>query len=362
MNTTTSKRGAILLWTLLWLVGIGMTAYAKPGDITRKKSFTKSYNVNASDKLQVDNKYGSITITHWNRDEVAIQVDIEVSAGAERKADDLIDRITIATRKEHGVVSATTNIQTSKGGFSGGHTSMDIKYHIQMPARLAAELEQKYGNIHLPESNPGPLDITVKYGQLSAGDITAPAEIELRYSNLEAGTLKGTELDISYAGSVRIKAADRVTIDSKYSTLSIDKADQLRMEVKYGSFRIEQGADLDLEIGYSKGEIESLDKQLKVDGLSYSNLTIEKLSPRFTGIAVEAHYGNLSVNAPAKASFRIVAENMRYGDCSVKNLNDTKSSFEEDNYTHTYEINGGKQPVIHFDGGGYGNLRVRGVN
>ena len=41
---------------------------------------------------------------------------------------------------------------------------MTINYYIQMPPKLAADLNQKYGNINLPSDNNGNMDIHVKYG------------------------------------------------------------------------------------------------------------------------------------------------------------------------------------------------------
>lgn len=38
---------------------------------------------------------------------------------------------------------------------------MTINYYIQMPPKLAADLNQKYGNINLPSDNNGNMDIHV---------------------------------------------------------------------------------------------------------------------------------------------------------------------------------------------------------
>jgi hypothetical protein len=133
------------------------------------------------------------------------------------------------------------------------------------------------------------------------------------------------------------------------------------MEIKYGNLTIESVSRLDMEIKYSDAKIGTLKDALNVSSLSYSNLKIRNLSPSFSKVNVESHYGNLEVALPAKTSFRIVAENMKYSSCDVNGFNITRKHFDDEDRdkNYTYEINGGKQPTIHFEGNRYGNLKVK---
>lgn len=238
---------------------------------------------------------------------------------------------------------------------------MTINYYIQMPPKLAADLNQKYGNINLPSDNNGNMDIHVKYGNLNAGNFTANAMIEAKYGNIEVGNLQDAQLDLGYVGSAKIRNAKDLTIDSKYSNLDIQDIQSLRMEIKYGNLTIESVSRLDMEIKYSDAKIGTLKDALNVSSLSYSNLKIRNLSPSFSKVNVESHYGNLEVALPAKTSFRIVAENMKYSSCDVNGFNITRKHFDDEDRdkNYTYEINGGKQPTIHFEGNRYGNLKVK---
>ena len=84
---------------------------------------------------------------------------------------------------------------------------MTINYYIQMPPKLAADLNQKYGNINLPSDNNGNMDIHVKYGNLNAGNFTANAMIEAKYGNIEVGNLQDAQLDLGYVGTAKIRNA-----------------------------------------------------------------------------------------------------------------------------------------------------------
>lgn len=359
MNTTHVKLSSVV-WLTFVLLLCNLSAIAKPQEKIKKKEITQSYSVSASDRLQVENRYGNITITHWSKNEVAIRVEIECKARNEARAQESLDRIQIETKKESGIVSAITTIKKEMNGNSNNE-SMSINYYIQMPPKLAADLEQKYGNINLPNDNNGNMDIHVKYGNLNAGNFTANVKIEAKYGNIEVGNLQNAQLDLGYVGNAKVRNANELTIDSKYSKLAMQDVQSLRMEMKYGNLIIENVSRLDMEVKYSDATIGTLKDALTVSSLSYSNLKIQSLSPSFSKVNVESHYGNLEVALPAKTSFRVVAEDMKYSNCDVNGFNITRKLFDDKDRDKNciYEINGGKQPTIHFEGNHYGNLKVR---
>ena len=242
------------------------------------------------------------------------QVITQEKARSEERAQENLDRIQIETKKIGGIVSAVTTIKK--------------------------EMNSNSNN----ESN-----------------FTANAMIEAKYGNIEVGNLQDAQLDLGYVGTAKIRNAKDLTIDSKYSNLDIQDIQSLRMEIKYGNLTIESVSRLDMEIKYSDAKIGTLKDALNVSSLSYSNLKIRNLSPSFSKVNVESHYGNLEVALPAKTSFRIVAENMKYSSCDVNGFNITRKHFDDEDRdkNYTYEINGGKQPTIHFEGNRYGNLKVK---
>ncbi len=162
---------------------------------------------------------------------------------------------------------------------------MTINYYIQMPPKLAADLNQKYGNIDLPSDNNGNMDIHVKYGNLNAGNFTANAMIEAKYGNIEVGNLQDAQLDLGYVREPpRFATLKILTIDS--SNLDIQDIQSLRMEIKYGNLTIESVSRLDMEIKYSDAKIGTFKDALNVSSLSYSNLKIRNLSPSFSKVNI----------------------------------------------------------------------------
>src|SRR6056300_141937 len=87
------------------------------GRYTREKKLSKSYNVNSDAKLQVENKYGNIEISPWDRDEISIEVVIRVTGNSESKVEDKLDDIDIEFSGNKSLVYAKTHIESSNSWF-----------------------------------------------------------------------------------------------------------------------------------------------------------------------------------------------------------------------------------------------------
>ena len=79
--------GLFLMWAIL-LCACSSVADVQ-GAVTeyeKQKTVTRSFDVSAGDQLSIDNRYGNITITHWNKKQVEIRVVVESRARREAAA------------------------------------------------------------------------------------------------------------------------------------------------------------------------------------------------------------------------------------------------------------------------------------
>lgn len=80
---------------MLLVLFCSLPGWGSKQESIKKKEFNKSFNVDKSDILQVDNRYGNITVTHWSKSEVSIRVVIEAKARNDERAQAIIDRVNI---------------------------------------------------------------------------------------------------------------------------------------------------------------------------------------------------------------------------------------------------------------------------
>lgn len=354
---------------LLLVLFCTLPVWAAKQEVCKKKEITKSFNVGKDDRLQVDNRHGNITIAHWDKNEISIRVEIEMKANNEKKAQYLMDRVKIDLGKSGNTVSAVTSFSIEKqNNFSGSFT---INYYIDMPDGLFCRLEQLYGNIYLPENNKGEHQINVRYGNLKAGNFTAPLLVEVKYGVLEIGNAEQARLNLAYCNNSSVGNCPNLTAKCGYSNLVLGDIQQLILDSRYSNFRIERIGKGDMKLSYGKCELDALEQSLSIAQLSYSKFAINDLAAHFSTLNVNAQYSDFNVHIDKKASFGLTANQMRYGSCRVeggfkvtqRSKEEQSADFDSRNAQkskddYLLDINGGKNGKILFFGNNYSNIKV----
>lgn len=260
------------------------------GEVKSKtKTFSKSYPVDANDKLQIENTYGKVTVNTWTKNEFKVDVQIKAYADADGDAQALLDEATIADSKANDLVAFKTTItDTDNGGrhfwgtwTNNGKTSVRklvINYTVYMPVKSALSISNRYGLTTLPNFD-GKLDIHNSWGSLVAKTLTnAGNVISLRYVNANIVSLAGCDLDMAYGDLV------------------IDNADKLNAQLRYSGAKFGKlSTSGNISVHYGDGvQIVDLDKNLKSLSVNSSYAPIKLNTPAATNadFDVTVHLGN----------------------------------------------------------------------
>jgi hypothetical protein len=203
------------------------------GEIKEKiKNYTKSYPADGNDKLEIDNRYGKVTVTTWNKNEFKVDVQIKAFANDDVETQKLLDQTSVTDNKENNLVSFKTVINSGSNSntfweswSSNGKTSvhkMIVNYTVYMPAKSAVSITNRYGLIDLPTLS-GKVTINNVYGGLKAKSLTNTDNvINVKYGNANIGNLEGSDLNVSY-GSLNLDVADKVNAVISYGPAKIGK-------------------------------------------------------------------------------------------------------------------------------------------
>jgi hypothetical protein len=260
------------------------------GDIVEKtKSYSKSYNVDGNDVINIDNKFGKITVITWNKSEVKVDVQIKVGANDEDKAQKLLDNVTIKDNKDGSGVSFKTSISQndddngSWGNLFGKKNSvrkMEINYTVYMPAKNPLTITNKYGSTELPDLS-GKLNINNSYGSLNAKSLSNPAcQIRVKYGSATIGNLTGSDLDVAY-GSLNLGDCDKLNADVSYGSAKIGRI------TTSGNINVKFSGALNI------GEIDKNVKSLQVNS-SYSSVKLGVSDGQNADFDITVHYGSFN--------------------------------------------------------------------
>lgn len=341
----------------LLLVSSATPAWSKNEEETKKVTHDYSFKVDKDDLLRVDNRFGTITVTHWDKKEVSIHVVVESKSSSDKRAQQNLDRVTVTANQYNHEITALTSLKERNWNSSGNQERLTINYFIKMPATLQTDLSQKYGNINLPEKNEGKSVLNIKYGNLQAGDFTKDLDLEIKYGNANIGSVTTAMLDLGYCGNVSLQNGERLEVDAKYSHVNMQNIKRLMLGNKYGNVRVEKVEKADMEIKYGETKVETIEKELLLD-ISYSTLTVREVAADFQKIDIDAHYGNVNLYFSPTAAFKVNAEDMKYGKYDISGFNSVQTSVEE-KVNHYSKVNGGSNRSVYFEGNNYSNLRIK---
>ncbi len=232
----------------------------KKYEFVKKKSVNKSYNVSASDKLNIQNSFGSVKVNTWSRNEIKVDVDIEVSANTDALAQKMLDRISVNDDKSGREISFETKMKDINNK-KDEKSTMEINYTISMPEGNALKVQNEFGSTTIPDFK-GEVDLTSKFGSLTTGNLsnikgihvefgkanlaninTAP--VTIKFSKAVISKLSGDiKLNLEFCSNVRLNLDNTLSsldLKTSYSTVNLKPTGGLQanynISTSFGSFK-----------------------------------------------------------------------------------------------------------------------------
>ena len=211
------------------------------------RTILKTYSVGSNDKLAINNQYGKVVIHTWAKKEIKVEVEIKAYESSDKKAQELLDAVTIAEARQGDLISFKTSFNKSNMNWwsrtkNGNEEKrgVQVNYTVYMPSKNPLDITNRYGSTTLPDFE-GPLNISSSYGSLTAEKLANPANrIKVSYGSATVESFSTGVLDVSY-GSLKLANADKLTSDIRYSSAKIGSlTNSGKIDVAYGSCRIEE--------------------------------------------------------------------------------------------------------------------------
>jgi hypothetical protein len=236
------------------------------------KEYHKQYSAGPNTTLDLNNKYGDITVETSDRNDITIDVKVSVELPNRERAEKLLSYIDVNFSDGNNTISAKTVIDDKFNftGWGSGSRKFSIDYNVKMPRKANLALLNRYGNTELGELN-GQVSLDIKYGNLTATSLTRGnekplSELNLSYGKASIESAGWLNIQVRYSGGLEIERSQALLLDSRYSKLQLGETSSLVGESKYDNIRISNINNLVLDAGYSDVNVETLNKKLKFDG------------------------------------------------------------------------------------------------
>lgn len=270
-------------------------------DAERSKSFSKSFSVDNSDKINLNNQYGTILIKTWDRKEIKVDVEIKAYSTSDNDVQKLINAVSIDANKTGDQVSFKTNINDISGRYGRGtkngvttwRREIKVNYVVYMPTSNPLTVAQEYGNVDMGDF-AGPTSLKVQYGNLTAGSLSNVNNyIYVQYGKTTVQDLNAAVIKHEYGGGVNIGSVGTIEIKAEYVPVNINtirKSADIKVEYGAGLTVGSIGGNLLLNTEYAKVNINSI-KGNTVIKQGYGSLTIASVGK----LSLRTEYTNVSL-------------------------------------------------------------------
>jgi hypothetical protein len=251
----------------------------------RSKTFSRSFPADQTDKVSLNNQFGSIVIKTWDRKEVKADIQIMAYSNNAEDAQKLLDEVGIDAGKSGDMISFNTKIGDRNGNWGNGtrngrkwRREVKINYVVYMPAVNALNVSQQYGNVTM-------------------GDFAAPLSAKVQYGNFQAGNLSNlnNNLNVQY-GNTNVVQINKATIKHQYgSGLTLGTVGSLNLTAQYVKADIKSiTGDAVINQQYGEGLTLGTVGQLNLDA-QYTKVRIQ--SVKRSANAIKIQYGGLEIGS-----------------------------------------------------------------
>lgn len=235
---------------------IARAAGDMPQDVRRQKLINKSYDVTADDRLSIDNQFGNVVVSTWDKEQITVDIEISARASTDQRAQDIMNRIDVKDSRDGHDIRFKTNVEEIHNGNNKhkndeNDRSFYIDYVIHMPGTNRLSIENSFGKTEVPAFK-GPVSLTSKFGSLNTGKLDNVDQIDVEFGKAYITAVNNGKIVFKFNKESRIgKVEGNVRISSEFSqNVQFNVADdiqELSVFESYSGVRMVVDKDLSAE-------------------------------------------------------------------------------------------------------------------
>ncbi len=293
--------------------------------ITKQKTIKKTYIVNPNAGIDIENKYGNISVSTWDEDKIDLDITIKVNGPNENWVNERLNSIDVNITALKGMVTAVTTLGNSTFKSKGSNNSFEINYVIKIPKNGTVKINNKYGNI-TTLTLEGSTDISCKYGKVTLGKLNNQNnKINIEYcQNSSIDYIKNGLIAARYSG-LKINDSGNLNFDTNYTDLVISDAQNIKYECNYGDLKFQKVNSCTGSGNYLTVSVAEVSNSLNID-TNYSKVTIGTLTEKAKNVNINSGYTDITLGYNYNYAFDFDI-NTKYA--SIKNSNDLEINVNE---------------------------------
>ncbi|MET1259311.1 hypothetical protein ABV409_08215 [Flagellimonas sp. DF-77] len=268
------------------------------------KTIEKEYPLDMDGELMVENKYGSLTLTGWEQNRVAIKIDVKVNHRKYDTAKSLLSRIEAEIKTSSGYVSVVSKIENKNTGWLADffnrnnpidvdRSRVQIDYEIFLPKKAKLRVTNRFGDVFL-EDWSGELRALVEHGDLWINDDLGKADVILKFGKVKARNLDYASLNLKN-GELDMADSKSLRLNSSGTEISLGEIGALEIYSNKDGIGVDAVGSIYGNLKFTTLAIERLDKEVDLE-LKIADLMVRNISGPDTEIAINQESSDIDLN------------------------------------------------------------------
>lgn len=291
------------LYKIIAIVLLLFSAKPVMAQFNLEKTLSDSIIVNEDGQLMVENKYGNIEVTGWDRNMVKIEFWIEIIRDNISDAENLINRIVPSISNYGDYIVAKTEIGKSERNFvrkllseldiDNDESGIEIQLKVYLPKELDLDISNEFGDVILLDWS-GRLKCKLKHGDLIVRSKIESIDLEQSYGKVNLNEADSAELDLRNV-TFKANSIDKLDIESHGSDFEISAVDNLTISSNKDEYKIERVNSFKGNLKYGSADLDTLTKGVTIK-LKVSDLQISKIIEKNANIFINQHNSDVDIN------------------------------------------------------------------
>ncbi|HUX95200.1 MAG TPA: hypothetical protein VMV47_05645 [Bacteroidales bacterium] len=305
--------------------------------VSETRSFIKTFTSTRESVLELNNKYGTVEITTWNRDSALIRAEIKASAPNQSKLGKMFDEISVKISRSGNLIIANTVFNQSINAFFENFKGMtskvinydsqvEINYYINVPEYMNLHIVNRYGDVFM-EKTSGNFDLTLSNGSFKADIPGKKSNLSLSFCDASITSFNSGKIDASFS-DITISSINRVSVKSISSKYRINKADEIEIESRRDDLFIDNISVLEGNSYFTDFEIGSLAKSINMV-CRYGNINVDNIEPHFESANINSGFSDISLEFDNDASYNMEIRTLNTFLALPSGINTEKRTLDE---------------------------------
>jgi hypothetical protein len=274
-----------------------LDAQAAP-KIEKQKTIKAVYQASAQTQLLVANKFGKIEIKPSTNNEIEVVVTVKAWAKNPDDAQESLDRIAIAHKREGLNVRFDTFIGEARRNVANDY---EINYSISAPSYVLFSIQNQFGSVFIDKSDKQ-VELNLRHGNFNANTLLGTKnQINVKHGNATIGEVEQAQINVAH-GNTQVQKAQKLSIESRHGNVRLTEVVSAHIENSHGNLRIGTAQEVEAKVRFGNATVEQVRKKIILNS-THGNSQVGLLEQGFEQAQIEASFGNVSLAIAANTGY-----------------------------------------------------------